>query len=228
MPEIPYKPEDYLHLLKIAAKSCAKNSPYFLDKEDLASMGFVGLLEACNTYDAEKATVKFEVYAKLRIKQRILDEIRSLSWAPRLAVKEAKVAPGEYEGLPGIGNFTDVLTNPNTPRTAETHHVLESSHLGLCCDTDPEGKTDLEETFDHIMSGIPDKYIEWFRMYLLEEKSFKEVGEIVGLSESRVCQIFCDWKPYIKIRLSGIDIEAPNVFNRFAELRKPLRVVLRK
>ena len=73
--------EFYLPLVRIVAGRLAINLPTHIDKDDLLSSGFFGLLDAIERYDIERKN-KFETYASVKIKGAMLDYLRSRDWLP--------------------------------------------------------------------------------------------------------------------------------------------------
>jgi len=72
----------YLPMVKKVARNMASGLPPFVHEEDLASYGVFGLIDAIEKYDIDRG-FKFETYAVSRIQGAILDELRSIDWAPR-------------------------------------------------------------------------------------------------------------------------------------------------
>ena len=71
-----------LSLVSYVASRLAIGLPDWIDKRDLVNAGVIGLVEAANNFDPSKG-VKFETFARVRIRGAILDELRSLDWIPR-------------------------------------------------------------------------------------------------------------------------------------------------
>ena len=81
--------ERYLPLVKLVASRIAISLPQYVDKDDLISNGFFGLLDAIEKYDPMRA-IKFETYAVVRIRGSMLDAIRAQDWVPTSVRQKAK------------------------------------------------------------------------------------------------------------------------------------------
>ncbi|HWR39009.1 MAG TPA: sigma-70 family RNA polymerase sigma factor, partial [Patescibacteria group bacterium] len=81
--------ENYLTLVKIVAGRVAIGLPQYVDKDDLISNGFLGLLEAIERFDPARG-VKFETYAAVRIRGAILDSLRAQDWIPTTVRQKAR------------------------------------------------------------------------------------------------------------------------------------------
>ena len=79
----------YTSLVRVVSAKVAAQLPKMVDREDLASYGIFGLLDAIEKYDLSK-NVKFETYAVTRIRGSIFDEIRGLDWVPRTVRAKAR------------------------------------------------------------------------------------------------------------------------------------------
>lgn len=80
--------EHYLHIVKYHADRISRRLPSAVDVDDLAGAGVFGLMDAIDSYDPGRG-VKFETYCAQRVSGAILDELRSLDWAPRLVRSRA-------------------------------------------------------------------------------------------------------------------------------------------
>ena len=209
----------YLGLVRLVAGRMAMNSPPQVDKDDLIGWGVLGLLDAVEKFDLAQ-TASFETYASMRIRGSIIDQIRSLDWAPRSLRRKARElsqasarlmdkfgrnpSDTELAGEMGIGE-SDLFE-----LTTEIHGAYVLS-LEAKISSDPEtGETSLGDIMSDTASPSPEdivlrkekeehlaKAIEKLSenerhvitLYYFDELTLKEVGEVLGLSESRICQI---------------------------------------
>ena len=81
--------KNHLKLVSFVASRIAIGLPDHIDKRDLMSAGVLGLMDAVNNFDPTRG-VKFETYAKMRIRGAIIDELRALDWIPRSTRSKSK------------------------------------------------------------------------------------------------------------------------------------------
>lgn len=187
------------------------------DYEDLAHQGLIGLIEAVDHFDP-KFNTKFSTYASLRIRGRIMDYMRTTDWMPRAARKRSRMIqksittlwsensrePTEDEIASHLGtNVEDVQQG-----LADTNRVLVS--LDMMMEGDGEGDVSLHEKYGDEKQANPLDVLEEkdmaeemvaaiksldereqlvLSLYYTEELTFKEIGKVLGLTESRVCQL---------------------------------------
>ena len=187
------------------------------DYEDLAHQGLIGLIEAVDHFDP-KFNTKFSTYASLRIRGRIMDYMRTTDWMPRAARKRSRMIqksittlwsensrePTEDEIASHLGtNVEDVQQG-----LADTNRVLVS--LDMMMEGDGEGDVSLHEKYGDEKQANPLDVLEEkdmaeemvsaiksldereqlvLSLYYTEELTFKEIGKVLDLTESRVCQL---------------------------------------
>lgn len=187
------------------------------DYEDLAHQGLMGLIEAVDHFDP-KFNTKFSTYASLRIRGKIMDYLRTTDWMPRSARKRSRMIqksittlwsensrePTENEIAAHLGtNVEDVQQG-----LADTNRVLVS--LDLEMETDGESDVSLHEKYSDENQSDPldileekDMALEMvdaiknldereqlvLSLYYNEELTFKEIGKVLEITESRVCQL---------------------------------------
>jgi RNA polymerase sigma factor for flagellar operon FliA len=204
----------HLPLVKAIAIRVHENLPVHVDVDDLAHAGVLGLLDAVEKYDATK-NVAFQSYAKHRIKGAILDSLRDLDWASRDMRKRQKRmdtvtrelstklgrTPTESEVADGMG--VDVerwrrmlgelrtvgLVSATVPADDDSGRVQDFPDS-------PEGQPDrvcarrqLRSTLAEAIGHLPKRYQKVVFLYYTNEMTMREIGEILGVNESRVSQI---------------------------------------
>ena len=198
----------YLPLVRYHASRLALGLPAHIAEEDLVQAGVLGLLEAYNRYDPQRG-VKFETFAAPRIRGAMLDELRSLSWLPRSLFKQMRALdqavqkltsslgrePEEQEladelGIPlqklqkllrdinccALVSLEDTLFTP--PAAAEEEGTLEKMVA-------EEERALLAEA----IKRLPERYQQLLSLYYQEGLTLKEIGLVLGVTESRVCQL---------------------------------------
>lgn len=187
------------------------------DYEDLAHQGLIGLIEAVDHFDP-KFNTKFSTYASLRIRGKIMDYLRTTDWMPRAARKRSRLIqksittlwsenfrePTEDEIASHLGtNVEDVQQG-----LADTSRVLVS--LDMMMESDHEGEVPLHEKYGDEKQANPLDLLEEkdtaaemvdaiksldereqlvLSLYYNEELTFKEIGKVLDITESRVCQL---------------------------------------
>ena len=205
---------DNLSLVKAIAIRVHENLPVHVDVDDLIHAGVLGLFDAVEKYDASK-NVAFRSYAKHRIKGAILDSLRQLDWASRDMRKRQKQMeaatrelamqlgrmPSEGEVAQHLGVTTErwqrMLSELRTvglisasPRTDEERDRTEE--FAATPDSQPDhmcAHRQLQVTLARAMKTLPERYQKVVFLYYTNEMTMKEIGELLGVNESRVSQI---------------------------------------
>jgi RNA polymerase sigma factor for flagellar operon FliA len=187
--------------------------PVHVDLDDLVHAGIMGLFDAAEKYDPEK-NVAFRSYAKHRIKGAILDSLRQLDWASRDLRKRHKKAetltrdltarlgraPTEAEMADSMGVALDrwrsmalelrsVGLLSTTPRGDDGAALPEfparpDSHPDRICE-----RRQLKSALGRAMEALPVRYRKVVTLYYSGEMTMKEIGDVLGVNESRVSQI---------------------------------------
>ncbi|HID39034.1 MAG TPA: FliA/WhiG family RNA polymerase sigma factor [Calditrichaeota bacterium] len=206
----------YLGLVKYVVRKMIKNYPQALEENDLYQIGILGLSEAIERFDPAYG-IKFETYAIPRIKGSIIDELRKLDWIPRsLRAKlnnirektvelEQKFA-GSYtedEMANGLGIEVNDLHNwqkdTNSINIFSLDKPLDDTNKQNLYDVvedkeyiKPDDKIEDEEMKRVLLKAIkklPEKTRLAITLYYYEKLTFKEIGKILNVSESRISQI---------------------------------------
>ncbi len=204
----------YLSLVKIIAGRLYVDYNHNVEYDDIVSYGILGLIDAIEKYDIEKAN-KFETYANFRIKGAVVDQLRALDWIPRSLrqkYREYEKAVLEVQNLHS-GNYTDADLAAHLGITEAELSKLESSLSTFSVasleekfenrkevdilddpsqDNHPEKafvkKTVKEELIKGI-EGLGEREKTIISLYYYEELTYREIAEIIGISESRISQI---------------------------------------
>ncbi|MCA9846488.1 MAG: FliA/WhiG family RNA polymerase sigma factor [Dehalococcoidia bacterium] len=207
----------YAPLVKYVMGRLAISLPAILDYEDILSFGTIGLIEAVERFDHTKG-VKFETYAIARIRGAIIDALRSLDRLPRSVRQKARDAneailrltnelgrdPTDEEVAEAMGVTPDVYRQTQVESSWITVSLDtlgasdgEEDTGGAMAVADPDGEdfsADLErqELIGDLALAIrdlPDREQLILSLYYKEELTMREVSEVLGISESRVCQL---------------------------------------
>jgi RNA polymerase sigma factor FliA len=205
---------DHLSLVKAIAIRVHENLPVHVDLDDLIHAGVMGLFDAVTKYDGTKNVV-FHSYAKHRIKGAILDSLRQLDWASRdLRRRQRQVETTTRDLASRLGrtpNDTEVASQLGVGLERWHRMQLEMRMVGLVStspnpDQDrertqefaatPEYQPDrmcersqLRHTLARAIGTLPERYQKVVFLYYTNDLTMKEIGDVLGVNESRVSQI---------------------------------------
>jgi RNA polymerase sigma factor for flagellar operon FliA len=199
----------YLPLVGLHAGRLAISLPPHVSREDLAQAGVLGLLEALQRFDPLRG-VKFETFASQRIRGAMLDELRRLCWLPRSLVRQMREVDGATQALatklgrePEEWELANELGVPVTELQKTVSQINGSSLLSLednlfahPAEEGPESDTlgrmieeEEKEQLAAALEWLPERQRLLLALYYQEELTLKEIGLVLGVSESRVCQL---------------------------------------
>ena len=233
----------YLPLVRRVVQRLAARKPPHIELDDLVSWGIVGLLDAIGKYDPKKEAL-FSTYAQFRIRGAILDHLRSLDWVPRSVRQKASLIdkvthqlegklgrpPREEEIAERLGLSLDDYQELLTKVGEMSLFSLEDLGFGSGEErftterSEEEGEADplrslLSQERVHIVADaigrLPDREKTVVTLYYHEELTMKEVGAVLGLTESRVSQLHSQ----AMLRLKG---HLENGFGAAAQVRGPI------
>ena len=188
-----------------------------LDYEDLVSYGVMGLIDAKKKFDESKG-VKFSTYASIRISSFIIDEIRKYSPVSRTyisKIKEYNKAVDELQNklfrkpsIEEIAKYMNITTKEvnsiknkmkNSSNVSIDNTVSEGEKEfniidtiedeNIPCPEDVSEKKELQDILEKAIDMLKEKDRLVLSLYYYEELTLKEIGEILGVSESRVSQL---------------------------------------
>ncbi|MBD1565992.1 RNA polymerase sigma factor FliA [Vibrio sp. SA48] len=219
--------EKYSVLVKRIAHHLIGRLPPNVLVEDLIQAGMIGLLEAQKNYDGTKGA-SFETYAGIRIRGAMLDDIRRGDWVPRSVHKHNReitqaisVLEGElnrepsdtevakFLGMP-LDQYHTVLTDINCSRIVGIEDLGISDDAISPLDDDEDNspfKGVADESFRKALvesiKSLPEREALVLSLYYDEELNLKEIGEVLGVSESRVSQILSQSMQRLRVKLSS-------------------------
>jgi len=203
----------YASLVHQVASYLIYRLPPSVDVDDLTQAGMIGLLEASKNYDPSRGA-SFETYAKIRIRGAMLDEVRKGDWAPRSLyrkVRQMTQAVGEIEAQQARDAKDEEVAKEMQLELSEYHRLLRqvSEHKVLSLDDMPADGEEFsqavadaapspQEQFEHHciekalaqeIAALPAKEALVIALYYDEELNMREIGQVLGITESRVSQL---------------------------------------
>jgi len=224
---------EFAPVVKAIAHRLAFRLPAHLDADDLISVGIMGLMDAMKKYDPSREA-KFKTYAEFRIRGAMLDEMRSMDWIPRsvherLSTLEKANAellsrlgrpPTEEELAAELKLTSSELAEFLTRAQGAVLVSLEDlgvqetdgrKILRMLVDTehpDPLAMVVTEnrrEILAKAIDALPKKERLVLTLYYCEELTMKEIGRILNVTESRVCQLHTKAILTLKATLRDLD-----------------------
>ncbi|MDR0362321.1 MAG: FliA/WhiG family RNA polymerase sigma factor [Planctomycetota bacterium] len=221
--------DNYLPLVKVTVSRMSINLPSFISREDLCSAGYVGLLSALDRYDGSR-DAKFTTYAITRIRGAVLDELRSHDILGRvvrdrvsrieraeseLLSRNSHATPEEIAAGAGLSmdEYWDAEMGAQAARRVSLSDNGSSGKsrsledvLLVSRDDGPGARLEAEEILERVMGMLTEKEKQLVVMYYEEGLTLKEIGELLNVTESRVCQIHGAMIQKIRKRLAAIGV----------------------
>ena len=200
----------YAYLVKRIAHHLTARLPSNVQLDDLVQAGMLGLLEAAGKFDGGRGA-SFETYAGIRIRGAMLDEVRRGDWAPRSVHRNARrvaEAVRDVESHTGreaqdkdiaaamgvtLEEYHRMLNDASGARLFSFEALLEAEE-----NTEPAGDEEVAGGFERqafkgqlakAIAALPERERLVLALYYDEELNLKEIGAVLGVSESRVSQI---------------------------------------
>ena len=208
--------EKYIPLVKYLASRIMLGKTKYMEYEDLVGYGIIGLLDAINRYDSTKG-MKFSSYATLRIKGTMIDEIRKKRPISKGAMdKLAKYNEAvetlqnnflreptleeicnymdlnlqEVSQIENYINYMSVISLESIIYSEDDVTVMETlEDKNLISPEDSLKKKKKIEILAKAIDKLKEKDKLVLNLYYYEKLTLKEIGEVLGVSESRVCQL---------------------------------------
>ena len=207
---------EHAPLVKRLAHQMKAKLPPSVEVDDLIQAGMIGLLDAVSRYE-ETHGAQFETYAVQRIRGAMLDELRSSDWLPRSmrqnmrkieeamsslqqrlgrppneseVAKQLKLSLTEYQDLLNEGGGHQLVYYEDFHDGDGNEHFLDRYA------TDEEGdplqalmNSGFRSALIEAIEGLPEREKILMGLYYEQEMNLKEIGAVMGVSESRVCQL---------------------------------------
>lgn len=208
--------ENHLPQVKFIADRLAAKLPTSVERDDLIGAGVIGLLDAVGKFNPARG-VQFKTYAEMRVRGAMLDSLRELDWAPRSMRRRAREIEDVYHRIEQeqgrSAEEQEVAVALGLP-LAELRLQLQDLRGLLVMtldgdDQDEDGnticrqipdecsltplagyeQTERQEMLRAAIERLPEKERQIVALYYLDELTMKEVGLVLGVTESRVSQI---------------------------------------
>jgi len=206
-----------------------------LDFDDLYSAGVIGLINAVDNYDPQRG-VKFITYSIPRIRGAIIDELRAVDWLPRSLRQKVNKLNGAYSQIENqflrpardeevssylgisVEEFRTVLSSASRSVVLSLDEELRLSddssvtradqairHEKSCRDL--VAREELVRILSNTIETLPEKERLVVAMYYYDEMTFKEIGKVLSVTESRICQLHTKAMTRLRGRLKDLEHE---------------------
>jgi RNA polymerase sigma factor for flagellar operon FliA len=205
----------HLPLVRAIAIRVHENLPVHVDLDDLVHAGIMGLFDAATKYDGDKQ-VSFRGYAKHRIKGAILDSLRDMDWASRDLRKRHKQLEAITREMAAVAQRnpteTEIAEKMGMDLARWRQVAIELRVVGLLSASTPApdsenqnapefpagdalnpdvltGQSELRTVLSSAMNTLPERYQQVIGLYYMMGKTMREIGDKLGVNESRISQI---------------------------------------
>lgn len=214
----------YQPLVKKIALFIKRRLPSHIDLDDLIQSGLVGLLEASKGFQ-EGLGASFETYASIRIKGSMIDSLRKNSWASRDTIKnmkriseaisqveQRKQAHASAEEIAkeigvSIEEYFKISQEISFCSVLSLDEIEQDSIPGEGEDDNPQEITQNEfvkSDLKTILAGLPEREQLVLSLYYVDELTLKQIGEVLEITEARVCQLHSQAIARVKSKFSGV------------------------
>jgi len=219
----------HAELVKRIAYHLAGRLPPSVEVNDLIQSGMIGLLEAAAHYSSDRGA-SFETYAGIRIRGAMIDALRKQDWAPRSVHRKARAAAAairEVEAREGreareaeiaaamgvpIEEYQRIVQDSSSCQVASMDDMTDAAAVA---DRNANPLLDAENgalrsAVAEAITGLPERERLVMSMYYDDELNLKEIGAVLGISESRVCQLHGQALVRLRSRLRTWHAERPD------------------
>ncbi|MCC2655952.1 MAG: polymerase sigma factor FliA [Panacagrimonas sp.] len=203
--------QQHAGLVKRIAYHLAARLPASVEIDDLIQAGSIGLLEAARNFQGDRGA-SFETYAGIRIRGAMLDELRRGDWAPRSLHRRARDVESAMRAIEqetgreakdseiaermgvSLNDYFEAVTDAARCQVLSTEGFAEDSegYDAPADDADPDGqvtRAEFQAELIRAIGSLPEREKLVMSLYYERELNLKEIGKVLDVSESRVCQI---------------------------------------
>lgn len=198
-------------LVKRIAFHLINRLPASVQVDDLIQAGMLGLLEAASHFDSSQGA-SFETYAGIRIRGSMIDETRKLDWTPRSVYRKYRavsdairkiehskgadatdVEVAEELGI-GLSEYHNILIDSSSSRLLSMEALEDDGDYQLpkSVERSPfesHSEDEYRNQLERAIRSLPDKEQLVMSLYYDDGLNFREIGRVLEVSESRVCQV---------------------------------------
>jgi RNA polymerase sigma factor for flagellar operon FliA len=220
--------QEYAPLVKRIANHLRGRLPGGVDQDDLIQVGLIALLEAARQYSPAKGA-SFETYAGIRVRGAMLDEVRSSNWTPRSVYRrqrELTAAMQAVENRTGKPADTREIAAEMGVSLEEYFRLVTAAAAHRLFSLDQEGEDgdlpvdqiqdsesgpsaeleadEFRQALADAIRALPEREALVMSLYYEEELTLKEIGDVLGVTESRVCQIHGHALARVRVRIHEV------------------------
>jgi len=210
----------HAELVKRIAYHLAGRLPPSVDVADLIQAGMLGLLEAAANYTANRGA-SFETYAGIRIRGAMIDALRKLDWAPRSVHRKARAVAavmrdieketgrdardGEIAERMGVTleEYYSIVQDAASCRLASLDDVTAAAAPDSADPFRETAEADFRGALAQAIEALPEREKLVMSLYYSDELNLKEIGAVLKVTESRVCQLHGQALMRLKARLAA-------------------------
>jgi RNA polymerase sigma factor FliA len=220
--------QEYAPLVKRIANHLRARLPRGVELDDLVQVGLIALLDAARQYSPAKGA-SFETWAGIRVRGAMLDEVRATDWTPRSvyrrqreltaaiqAVENRTGQPADARAIAAelgisLEEYFELVTAAAAHRLFSLDAESDEGEAAINELPDPATGPLAELESDEFRAALaaaiallPEREALVMSLYYDEELNLKEIGEVLGVTESRVCQIHSQALARLRARLGSL------------------------